>query len=61
MEFPLISVIIPTKNSAKTLEDCLISITNQSYTPVEIIVVDNFSTDETPNIAKKYTEKVWSK
>lgn len=50
----LVSVIIPTKNSAYVLEACLRSIAQQSYTNIEIIVVDNFSTDATIAIAKKY-------
>ena len=37
----LVSIIIPTYNSARTLEQCLISIQNQDYTNIEIIVVDN--------------------
>ena len=57
---PLVSVIIPTKNSARTLEKCLISIKNQTYKNIEIIVVDNNSTDSTKEIAKKYTDKVFN-
>lgn len=49
---PLVSVIIPTQNSFKTLEKCLKSVKNQSYKNVEIIVVDNNSTDNTKEIAK---------
>jgi glycosyltransferase involved in cell wall biosynthesis len=52
----LVSVIVPTKNSAETLYACLISIKNQSYKNIELIVVDNFSTDATPEIAKKYAD-----
>jgi len=37
---PSVSVIIPTYNSEKTIEKCLESIRNQSYTNIEIIVVD---------------------
>lgn len=55
-----VSVIIPTKNSGKTLEACLDSIAKQTYPSIEIIVVDNFSTDNTIEIAKKYTNKVFS-
>lgn len=58
---PLVSVIIPTKNSARTIEACLTSVKNQDYKNIEIIVVDNFSTDGTQEIAKKYTEKVYER
>jgi len=57
----LISIIITTKNSEKTLEDLLKSIKNQTYPYYEIIVVDNFSHDRTQAIAKKYTNKVFEK
>ena len=58
---PLVSVIVPTKNSGTTLEACLKSIAEQTYKNIEIIVVDNFSEDATQEIAKKYTEFVYSK
>ncbi len=54
---PLVSIIVPTLNSARTLEACLRSIKNQSYAAIELIVVDNFSTDSTSAIAKRYTQK----
>lgn len=57
---PLVSVIVPTKNSSKFLEACLQSIKAQTYKNIEIIVVDNFSTDDTQEIARKYTDKVCS-
>jgi len=57
----LVSVIIPTLNSGEFLEKCLISVKNQSYPRVEIIVVDNYSSDGTANIAKKYTKKFFLK
>lgn len=53
----LVSVIVPTKNSSSTLEACLQSIKNQTYKDIELIVVDNFSTDNTPGIAEKYADK----
>jgi glycosyltransferase involved in cell wall biosynthesis len=56
----LVSVIIPTKNSAKTLEVCLESIKNQTYKNIEIIIIDNNSTDNTKEIAGKYTDKVFN-
>jgi glycosyltransferase involved in cell wall biosynthesis len=60
MNDPLVSVIIPTKNSSRTLEACLKSIKDQSYKNIELIVVDNNSTDDTKEIAKKYTDKVFN-
>lgn len=61
MNQPFVSVIVPTKNSAKTLDASLSSIREQTYPNIELIVVDNFSTDTTQEIAKKYTEKVFAK
>ncbi len=58
MENTLVSVIIPTYNSSRTLEKCLESIKNQTYKNIEIIVVDNNSTDNTKEIAKKFADKV---
>lgn len=57
----LISVIVPTKNSSKFLDQCLSSIINQTYKHIELIVVDNYSTDKTILIAKKYTHKIFLK
>ena len=54
---PLVSIIIPTRNSAEFLEKCLSSIKNQSYKNIEVIVVDNNSTDNTEEVAKKYVNQ----
>lgn len=56
---PRVSFVIPTFNSERTLDECLSSIANQDYPDVEIIVVDNGSTDKTVEIAKKYTKNVY--
>lgn len=58
MPDPLVSVIIPTKNSEKFIGRCLESIKNQTYQNLEIIVVDNNSTDSTKEIARGFTDKV---
>lgn len=56
----LVSVIIPTYNSERTIENCLKSVKSQTYKDIEIIVVDNNSKDNTKKIAKKYTNKVYN-
>jgi glycosyltransferase involved in cell wall biosynthesis len=56
---PLISVVVTTKNEQDNIENCLNSVKNQTYKNYEIIVVDNFSTDETKVIAQKYSNKFY--
>lgn len=56
---PLVSVIIPTKNSKKIIETCLRSISRQTYPNIEVIVVDNYSSDGTIEIADKLGAKVF--
>lgn len=60
-KMPLVSVIIPTYNSAAYLEGCLKSIEEQVYPNIELIVVDNNSKDNTKEIAHRYTQKVFNK
>jgi glycosyltransferase involved in cell wall biosynthesis len=57
---PLVSIIIPTKNSSNTLSACVQSIIKQTYKNIEIIVVDNHSSDTTRIIAMNYTSKVFT-
>ena len=52
-----ISVIVPIYNTAKYLENCLDSIVNQTHKELEIILVDDGSTDESGKIADTYTKK----
>ncbi len=61
MKKPLVSVIIPTLNSGKTLGKLLSSIKKQSYNYLEVIIVDKYSGDLTTEIAKKFTSKVFTK
>jgi len=59
MNLPLISVVVTTKNEENNISNCLASIDAQEYPNIEIIVVDNFSTDKTLELAKSYTRHVY--
>ena len=50
----LVSIIVPIYNSSLFLEECLASISIQSYCNVEVLLIDDGSTDESANICKKY-------
>lgn len=54
---PKVSVIVPIYNTAKYLPACLDSIINQTHQNLEIILVDDGSTDSSPEIIKKYASK----
>ncbi|MBI2120114.1 MAG: glycosyltransferase family 2 protein [Parcubacteria group bacterium] len=52
MDTPLISVIIPAHNSAKTIADAVRSILDQTYKNIEVIVVSDNSTDGTKEVVE---------
>jgi glycosyltransferase involved in cell wall biosynthesis len=58
---PLVSIIVPTKNSERTITECLRSIEKQTYNNIEIILIDNYSCDNTIRIAKRHGAKVFFK
>src|SRR5690242_357164 len=51
---PLVSVVIPAFNAAPTLPETLTSVASQTYRNLDIIVVDDGSTDDTASIASAY-------
>ncbi len=55
---PLVSIIIPTRNSERTIEICLNSISRQTYPHIEVIVVDQQSQDKTLQICKRFNTKI---
>lgn len=54
---PLVSVIIPTHNSADYFQDTFLSVVNQRYRPIEVIIVDDHSTDETHTLIHELRTK----
>jgi len=55
---PLLSVIIPAFNADKYLGEAIQSVLDQSYSAIEIIVVDDGSTDNTFAIASRFEDKI---
>ncbi|UKA70256.1 glycosyltransferase family 2 protein [Arthrobacter sp. FW306-06-A] len=55
---PSLSVVIPCKDDGPFLERCLQALQSQTMAPLEIIVVDNASSDNTGEIAAKYGARV---
>jgi glycosyltransferase involved in cell wall biosynthesis len=56
MQDPLVTVVIPTYNSARFLRDALASVERQTYSSVEVVVVDGPSTDATLDIVRGFTQ-----
>ena len=53
---PLVSIIIPTYNHAKFLQEALQSVCNQTFTDWEALVINNYSEDETINVVKNFRD-----
>lgn len=56
-EEPLVSIVIPSYNHAAFIQTCIESIINQSYRNIELIVIDDGSSDESPAILKNLQDK----
>lgn len=54
MSQELISIIVPVYNAEKYLADCIESLIHQTYTPIEILLIDNGSNDRSLEICRKY-------
>src|SRR5262245_52039239 len=53
-----LSVIVPVYNAPRELQECLAAVGAQSGPDMELIVVDDASTDETASVAVRYTDRV---
>ena len=54
---PLVSVIVPARNEARNIDACLSAILSNTYTNLEVIVVDDQSTDGTGDMARRIAAK----
>jgi glycosyltransferase involved in cell wall biosynthesis len=54
---PLVSIITPSYNHAKYIGECIESVLSQTYSNWELIIINDGSTDNTLEIAKKYAER----
>lgn len=57
MNYPLVSVIIPCYNHQNYIEECLLSVLNQSYKNIQLIVIDDGSKDNSVSIIEKIREE----
>jgi glycosyltransferase involved in cell wall biosynthesis len=53
---PLVRICIPTHNAGKTLRETLVSVLAQTYAPLEVMIIDNASTDDTVEVAESFND-----
>ena len=56
MSNPEVSVIVPVYNGENYIERCVESILNQTYENFELLLIDDGSTDKSPEICDKYSQ-----
>lgn len=56
---PLVSIVIPVYNGARYLRESIGSVLAQDYPRIELIVIDDGSTDETPEVLASYGDRIW--
>jgi glycosyltransferase involved in cell wall biosynthesis len=58
MAYPKVSIITPTYNHGNFIEQCILSVKNQTYPDIEHVVIDDGSSDNTAEVLKKYPHLV---
>jgi glycosyltransferase involved in cell wall biosynthesis len=61
VNLPMISVIIPARNEARNIRRCLVALDSQTYPNLEVIIVDDRSTDTTPRILAEFAAETQSR
>lgn len=56
-EQPLVTVIIPARNEERYIGECLDSVLAQTYTNLDVVVIDGASTDRTVEVAQRYIDR----
>jgi glycosyltransferase involved in cell wall biosynthesis len=56
MHKPLVSIVMPIWNGQKYLSESILSVLNQTYSNIELILVDDASSDSTPEIISKFSK-----
>jgi GT2 family glycosyltransferase len=55
---PMVSIVIPVRNEGRTLRSCLESLFAQDHQPIEVIIINDGSTDDTGDILASYGERI---
>ncbi len=58
MDSPLVSVVIPTFNAARLLSETIDSVLGQTYPHVEVLVIDDGSTDDTAQVLERFGDRI---